>query len=463
MCNINKGARVNIKEELQRCLYSIIRNNPFVGALLQEMTFKFDNQRIPTAAIHYDTKTAKFELLLNTDYFMGISKAQDGTPAVKNSDERTAILMHEILHFLHNHLFRFQQMNVDPKDRMYWNIAADMAINQYIPHLPEGTIKVDSFKMANGSPFPKFKSMEEYYDLINSNREKDKTKGKDLSDGKGKPEKDSHGNPIVDKNGKPYENGDGTPMQGTGNEGSNKDILDKYEPFDDHDWDGLSDEEKERMIREMKNVLNRTIEKTSYSHSSVPGFVQDFLQEIESHLKKFNYKAILKEAIKKTAMAQDRENSWRRKNKRYGELAPGSTLSKIPKLDMFADTSGSISHRELNMFLDIIDGFLKQGTKTCTLNLWHTELYYTKKYKLKSRLEQKQIQSGGTDPDPVLDKIAKDQPELAIILTDGYYSAYRGNPKKLNGLKIIWIISEGGNMDHANKGFGKTIPMKGIK
>jgi predicted metal-dependent peptidase len=130
---------------------------------------------------------------------------------------------------------------------------------------------------------------------------------------------------------------------------------------------------------------------------------------------------------------------------------------------MYIDTSGSISYRELNEFLDIVDGFLKQGTKTCTLNLWHTDLYYSKKYKLKNRLKQADLESGGTDPDPVLDKIAKDRPELAIILTDGYYSGYRGSVKKLNGIDIIWIISEGGSMDHSNKDIGKTIPMKGIK
>lgn len=454
---------MNIKEELQRCIYGIVKSQQFMGSLLQEMTSKFDNFTVPTAGITYNKKTAKFELLVNTDYFMGVTKGEDGTPHVKSTDERTAILMHEILHFLHNHLFRFQQMNIDMKDRMYWNIAADMAINQYIQHLPKGCIDVKNFKTADGKAFPKFKAMEEYFDLIDKNREKDKTKGKDLSDSKGKPQKDSHGNDIVDKNGKAFQNPDGTPQQGTGNEGSNKEQLDKYQPFDDHEWDGLSEDEKERMIREMKNVLQRTIEKTSSTHSSVPGSVKDFLKEIESHLKKFNYKAILKEAIKKTAMSQDREGSWKRMNKRYGEMAPGTTLSRTPNIHFFTDSSGSISYREANIFLDVMDGFLKQGTKNCMLSLWHTEIYYTKKYKLKQRLKSSDFQSGGTNPDPVLDKIGKEKPELAIILTDGYYDRYRGDAKKLSGTNIIWIISEGGNMDHPNKHFGKTIPMKGIK
>jgi len=440
---------MSLKDDLQNCMYKIIRTDPFSGALLQEMTFKFDNQNIPTAAIYYNQKTAKFELLVNTDFFQSLT-----------TEQKVAVLKHEILHFLHNHLLRFSQMEVKTENRKYWNIAADMAINQFIRDLPEGTIKVSDFKTADGKPFPTFKTMEEYYDLIQKNREEDKTKDKDLADQDGKPNKDSHGNDMVDGEGKPFLDKDGKSMKGTGNEGANKNVLDKYKEFDQHDWDGLPEEDKERMLREMKKVVERTIEKTSYSHSSIPGSVKDFLQEIETYLQKFNYKAILKNAIKRTAMAQDRENSWKRSSKRYGEFAPGTTTTRIPKLNMYVDTSGSISHRELNEFLDIIDGFLKQGTKTCTLALWHTDIYYNKQYRIKSRLEQKEVQGGGTDPDPVLEEIQKIRPELSIILTDGFYSQTKIDLKSKD---VIWIISENGNVQHPNAHIGKTIPMKGIK
>lgn len=414
-----------IEELLQSCIYQIVRENPFIGGLLQELTFKFNNS-IPTAAIGFNKTNQKYELLFNLDYF------------TKNTKEaRIAILTHEILHFLHKHLFRWQLMDVKLEDRFLWNIAADMAINQYIKGLPENCIDFKKFKQKDGSVFPPYLTMEQYYDLLQNNRDQEQ---------KGKPQKGTKG-----------ENGE--PQMGTGNEGPNKEELDKYEPMDEHSWEELSDEEKERMAREAEKLVKRTIEKTAYSHSNIPGYAQDFLNELETFLRKLNYKAILRAAIKKTVMSQDREHSWKRPNKRYGEFAPGTSLSRVPKIHMYVDTSGSISHIELNEFLDVIDGFLKAGSKECRLVLWHTEPYFNKRYKLKQRVNINDLQSGGTDPDPTLELIKKSKPDLSIILTDGYFSPT--NVKVTNDL--IWIISKNGNKDHTNKSIGKTIPLEAIK
>jgi len=429
------------EELLQSCIYKIVRDNAFIGGLLQELTFKFSNE-VPTAAIGFDKKTQKYELYFNLDFFQKMEKEQ-----------RIAVLMHEILHFLHKHLFRWMQMKVDEKDRFLWNIAADMAINQYIENLPKGSISIDNYKDAKGQPFPKFQPMEAYYDLIQQNREGDKTKGQDLKDPNGEPSKDKNGNSIVDPNGKPYDS------KGTGNEGSNKEELDKYTAMDEHKWEDLSDEEKERMAREAEKLIKRTIEKTAYSHSNIPGYVEDFLKDLSAYLRKLNYKAILRNAIKKTVMSQDRENSWKKPNKRFGEVAPGTSLSRTPRINMYVDTSGSISYQELTEFLSIIDGFLKAGNKDCRLVLWHTNPYYNKKYKLNSKLDSKVVQAGGTDPQPTLELIQKTSPDLSIILTDGFYD--KSNIKLHSD--VIWIISKTGNKDHPNSHIGKTILLEGIK
>lgn len=418
------------EELLQSALYQIVRENPFIGGFLQELTFKFNNQ-IPTAAIGYNKQTQKYELLFNLTYFNKLGK-----------EARMAILMHEVLHFLHKHLFRWSLIDVKEEDRMLWNIAADMAINQYINGLPEGGIDVKNFKTDTG-PFPNYQTMETYHELLSKNRKGNETKGK--------PQKDKNGNEMKDQNGQP--------VMGTGNEGPNKEELDKFTPMDEHIWDNLTDEEKERMAREAEKLIKRTIEKTAYSHSSVPGFVEDFLKELDSFLRKLNYKAILRAAIKKTVMSQDREHSWKRPNKRYGEFAPGSSLSRTPQINMYVDTSGSISHQELNEFLNVIDGFLKAGNKQCKLVLWHTDVYYNKKYKMKGRIKKDEIQAGGTDPNPTLELIKKTKPDLSIILTDMFFD----RPSIKVDTEVIWIVSKQGNKERIVQKEHKVIPLEGIK
>jgi ABC-type branched-subunit amino acid transport system substrate-binding protein len=84
------------------------------------------------------------------------------------------------------------------------------------------------------------------------------------------------------------------------------------------------------------------------------------------------------------------------------------------------------------------------------LGLWHTSLYYKKKYKLNSKLNNEDIQSGGTDVTEAFNDIKKNNPDLAIILTDMYLElpelkSYKG--------QVIFIISENGNKNH-----GFTLP-----
>jgi predicted metal-dependent peptidase len=139
--------------------------------------------------------------------------------------------------------------------------------------------------------------------------------------------------------------------------------------------------------------------------------------------------------------------------------SPGTKNGNLPSIAMYADTSGSISHTELNEFLDVVDNFLRVGTKTCKIGLWHTDLYLYKKYKLGERLKQSEIQSGGTDPDPVLRRALKENIDLTIIITDGYYD--KSEVPKFDK-ELIWIISKNGNASHPNAHLGKTIMMESL-
>jgi len=389
------------KDLIQSSTYYTISQDPFIGGLIQELTVKFNTSSVPTAGITYNKKISKYELYINPDWFSKLKL-----------EERAAVLTHEVLHFTNKHLFRLPFLDIEDKERQLYNVAADMAINQYIRNLPKGCIDVKDWKAKGGTPFPNFRSMEEYYQLIKENQEENKDKIKEYGD----------------------------------------------QPFDSHDWDKLSDDDKERMIKEARELLQRTIEKTCKNSSMIPESIKDMLQEFEEELKKLNYKAILQKAIKKSMAVKDRDSTWNRKNKRYGFYAKGTQEGKYPNLSIYIDTSGSISHTEITSFLKIMEGFLKAGNKNCMLGFWHTSLYRKKKHRLNQPIDPSWIEGGGTDADAPLKDIIEVQPDLSIILTDGYYSETN---LKVPG-EVIWIISNGGDVNHKNKKIGKTIPIDGI-
>lgn len=435
------------KHALESAMSQLSDKDPFYAGLLQEINIRYSDHEVPTAAIGYDKKRDLFEMVLNSHYFTS-----------RRSKHRVATLSHEILHFTWQHLFRLFSDKMPAEEHKINNIAADMAINQYVPDAPDGCdmcppvnatqavpctntkcpgrwVHFHHFQMPDGTPFPARKTSEEYLTLLqNSQKEGEKPENQQQPG-------DKNNNKVLKNYG--VGNEEGTP--GMGN-------------HDTHIYGDLSEEEHQKMLEEAKKMIKRTIEKTSRSHSTVPESIQDLLDKIENELNSMDHKGILKRAIKKTVSAQDRESTWNKPNKRYGVFAPGSRTAKMPSILFLADTSGSISQRELNLFLDITDEFLRVGTKTCKIGFWHTDLYLVKKYKVGERIREGELQSGGTDVGPALKHAKQTNPNLTIILTDGYFDASEHIPAG----EVLWIISEGGNPQHPMMHVGKTISLDKI-
>jgi predicted metal-dependent peptidase len=433
----------DVKKQLQTTIYSLLEQDPFLGNLVQEVNLSVNNF-VPTAYMGFNTKTLKFQMGVNPDYFMKISTA-----------ERVGVIQHELLHFLHLHLERMKFVDIPDHEKALWNVAADMAINQYIKVLPEGCVKVSDWKMPDGSDMPKYKMMEFYHENLKKSLEdkngtsKDKKEGSDYRDD------------FQDRKNQNKTDEKGQTQWGTGPTNPNDAQYDKYKPFDQHDWEELSPEDKEKFLREMKDTFERTIEKCSRSFTAVPEHIKDLIRKLDSKIDGINYKAILKRAVRRSITVANRENTWKRPNKRYGELAPGSITGKLPQIAIYIDTSGSMSYREISESLKILEGFMKVGSKQCYLGLFNTSLYSFKKRKLNEKLNESDIQSGGTDLLEVINHIDKRKPDLALLLTDGYYGDVPH--AKVEGTQIMFIIRNDNNLDHPLVRLGKTIPFSGIK
>ena len=384
-------------KDIQKTIFDLFRKEPFYALLLQEINIRMTHA-IPTAGVYFDKKINKFFMSINPDFFSSFT-----------GDEKQSIMIHELLHVLHKHIINTRMIETENKTCL--NIAMDMSINQYINGLPKQCVNVDKFVTKDGKPFPKLQPFEVYYKL--------------LMDTKDKENKEEYG----------------------------KFVKNDGQSLDQHDFENLSDDEKKEVLKEMKNALQRTIEKTAYGHSQIPDFIKDLLEKINANLGAMNYKKILMQTIKKSLSLLEREHTWFKPNKKYGYLYKGTKVGQIPNAYFFIDTSGSISHIEVNEFLAVIDNFLKVGQKKTFLGKWHTALYNVQKYKVGMRLKETDLEAGGTDVNPALEYIAKKNPDLSVILTDGFFEL----PRKKYSNNILWVISKNGNKD---EGFLKQLPGK---
>ena len=474
-----------MKQCLQTCIYQTTKSHPFMGAILQIMNISFTHM-LPTAGVMFNAEVKRWDLLINPYFFC----------KRLTEKHRKAVLLHELYHITHKHPLRMPFIKLSVHKRQLMNIAMDMSINQFIKDIPDGCpecpppnsgqpcenkdccgrgiILRDFFdtdeKTGKQTPWQDRREFEYYYSKLLERF--DDPDPQDEGDGDGEPQ-------DCDACGGSGKQGDGNggeeecdscggsgkqPGQGGGNAGGGTDTGDLPQTTDVHHWDGAADEAD--MLEATEDLVKRAQVKTRFGYDELPGHIKDLLEHIKSRKAELNYKAIIMQAMKASLPANFRVKSWTRKSRRFGNKAPGTRNGEQPKLEIFADTSGSISTEELNEFLDITDEFLKIGARKCTLNFFHTSNYYTGEYKRGQRMGDEgvtsKVQSGGTCLEDSIRQIAKKRPDLSIFITDGYYSDV--DEKKFVGANghfpnVVFIISKDGTADHPfkNRKWARTV------
>lgn len=458
-------------------IYSLTKKQPFLGSVLQCLNIMYSHY-IPTAGIMFNTEAKRWDMYINPKFFvdkLDNSKKQPGQTMEQRGDlARAAVLQHEINHITNKHPFRVPFLKISSRKRQLMNIAADMAINQYITGLPEGCDQCATspngrcvpIKMPDGSVEMQPNEncpghcifVENYHDIDEKNGAKVPWKKEQPMEHyyeKLLTKLDDPDNEDVDGE------GDGQGMKGAGgqgNAGGGADSGSLPQTIDEHMWDGAAEEKD--MLEATEDLIKRAMIKQKLSFDELPGSIKDLLQEIKTRKSELDYRSMILMAIKKSASGHERKHTWTRKSKRFGNKAPGTKVGDLPKLNLYLDTSGSISTEELNEFLGIVDNFLKAGSRKCRLNLFHTENYYSVDYKMGDRLDKSKVQSGGTCLKGSFEDIAKRRPDLAIFVTDGCYGNVEFEkmlPPTIKFPTTLFIISRQGTIEHPIKRLGTTI------
>lgn len=390
---------VNVKERIYTAITSLSQAN-YIGSVLQVMRISQADSMCPTMGVMYDKKLKSIGLLYNSEF---VNKLTD--------KELKAVFQHEIMHVLYKHIFLYRsQFKGNEKTRL--NVAMDLVINQRIKNLPKDACFIENFKDKDGKVFPPNLTLEGYYDLLTDDATYKNSKGEE------------------------------------------KMVGEITKPMDVHDWDDI--EEKEA-LEGMGDLIKRAQNHYEKNHGISSKELQDCLDEVLKDAKGLDYKRILLSALKKSLPSKDIDKTWIRPSRRYGLLAKGNKVKPLPRIELYIDTSGSISYDELNEFLSVTRNFFTVGVKKTDVYFFHQKVYNKKTFKRGFKVTPEDVQSGGTDLQGVFDTMDKTRPDLAIILTDGYYD--RPNVKK-NVPKTVFIMKETSNKEHCLKDIGQTLVYK---
>ena len=112
---------------IEKELVHLIKTKPFYAHFIQTMD-RIITESVETMGVNI---TDGINLFINPKFFNALKPK-----------ERVACLEHETLHILNKHILRSKNRNPD-----VFNIAGDIAVNQYIENLPKGALQPEQFKL----------------------------------------------------------------------------------------------------------------------------------------------------------------------------------------------------------------------------------------------------------------------------------------------------------------------------
>jgi len=382
-------------EELSSIVKTIMLEQPFYGLFLLNVNKEF-NKKVPTAGVTIEG--INYRLIINPEFWDSLS-----------DNHKQGLILHEAKHIVFGHLL----LRDDFSNHKLANVAMDCELNQYIePHLlPDGAILPKTLEEQLGIFLTERAGTHYYYNAIQEELEKQQ--------GQGNPDKDCNGG-----------EGDGLP-----------DTLDDHSTWDEIN-ENMSEAERKLVQKQSEHIIKEAAEQTLKSHGTLPGKVSEIYERITKvEEAKFNWKAYLRQFVNgsiRSTMKTSRKKLNRRLER---ENIPGKKYLRKINMLVGIDTSGSVSNKELNEFMNEIHHIHKNGAEV-TIVQCDTEINSIDKFDPKMDIEIKG--RGGTYFDPVIEYYNKNRNThtCLVYFTDG--EAYCN--VKPQG-KMLWVMSSVSQMN----------------
>ena len=371
-------------------VFHMLQKYPFYGAITQQLERVIDTS-CPSAAVAF--KDNKYFIYANPEFMEKLSDA-----------DRTAVLVHEILHVALGHTWRLEGINTE---HIIKNLAADLVVNQYVKfeNLP-GAITIDKYG------FPPHLTVHEYINLLKQYMQDNPQSGEgDGQSGGGE--------------------GDGEGQSGDGNS-SMKDRGDA----NSHEWAKAQDDGNTIMKEVIgKNILEHAI---AQNHGKIPLEVE---QEIKNLLMigKIPWTQIIRRFVDNSRKYLEEPNRFKPNRRQPTNImAPGKRRIDLSKLLIGIDTSGSVSEEEISYFLSEVVRIAATKTEItiveCDAEI-HKTYSPTNIHKIQTQVKGR----GGTDFNPVFKYAKENKFKYVVYFTD----LECNNPKdEYKHIHTIWVVQK---------------------
>jgi predicted metal-dependent peptidase len=392
---IAKGKTMNQTEaelQISRARTRLLLDSPWFGAL---------SMRLHVEAADCKTmQTDGTRLQFNPEYVQSITE-----------QELTGVMAHEVMHCALLHPYR-----IGGRDLKTWNKACDYAVNQILAEhgftLP-GNVLLDSQYAGL--------SAETIYARLQQEQQDDGGEG----DGEG--DSDQPGQVVAPQAGEGDGEGDG---EGSGPA--------EVEPMSATDWQ-IATEQASAISKKAGKLPGAADRATKAARESVT-----------------NWREILRRFIEQTVPS---DYSWTQPNRRYvaaGLYLPGTVRENMPRLAVGVDTSGSINQADLSAFATELTQILHEARPEaidvyyCDTQVTSTESFSPDDSEIVLHAQG----GGGTEFQPVLDRIADDGSEPAALI---YFTDLYGPAPAEPGYPVLWVTSEASTLEGP---FGETVRIR---
>ena len=231
--------------------------------------------------------------------------------------------------------------------------------------------------------------------------------------------------------------------------------------YTDHETSGHENTDQWNDNEWMTSLINDKIEVAMQSQSW--GHLPNYLKElIVASLKpKVDYRRILS-AFRQSVLSSKRTLTRMKPSRRYGFQYMGSRRDFSTKLLFALDVSGSVSTKELQKGLSMLNQCFKYGIESIDVIQFDTQVKGAPLTVKKAKNSLEITGRGGTDFSPVIEYIDTNRDyDGLIIFTDGY--APRPPMPKNHRTRILWLFNDEDNykaMATNVKGIGNAAFLK---